>query len=498
VVKRGVGVSSSISKSRFINGLQCEKRLWLEIHEHGLADEIDEGTQAIFDQGRLVGELAQKLYPEGVLICEDHLHIAEAVQSTEKAAKAGAQTLYEAGGVYGRFLCRADILKRVKSEADEWDLIEVKSSTGVKDVYLYDMAIQKYVFEGCGYPIRKSILCMLNKEYVRKGGLEVQKLFTLADVTGAVGRLMKKIPEMAERFEKTADLEKAPEVPIGRRCGDPYECSFRGHCWKDVPEDSVFTMAGRKEFAEDLYQRGIIRLVDIPEWVKLTAKQKKQLEVAKDGRPFWKQTAIQAFLKTLEYPMSFLDFESFMLAIPPYDGTKPYQHIPFQFSLHVVKKEGEKPEHFEFLGDGKGDPRRGFVEALGRQMPDQGSVLAYSPYESRVLKEMGFFLLEYKNKLNGIIKRITDLSVPFRNQDVLVPTFRGSYSLKHVLPALVPDMTYEGMEIGEGGAASLAYVRLMDGGMPKGESEKIRKGLLAYCGQDTLAMVRLLEVLQKV
>lgn len=487
----------NISKSRFIAGLQCEKRLWLEIHERELAGEIDESTQAIFDQGHEVGVLAQGLYPGGVLISEDHLHIAEAIQSTEKAVKEGAQILYEAGGQFGRFLCRPDILTRVKPGAEEWDMIEVKSSTGMKDVFLFDMAIQKHIFEGCGYPIRNAILCHINKEYVRKDGIDIQKLFTLADVTAPVNRLLKKIPELAKRFTDVADLKKTPKVPIGYRCDNPYTCAFKGHCWKDVPEDSVFSMAGRTAFAEELYQKGITRLADIPEGIKLSGRQKKQLEAAKTGKPYWKEAAVRSFLKTLDYPMSFLDFESFMLAIPPYDGTKPYQHIPFQFSLHVVKQEGMKPEHFEFLAGGEADPRRYLVEALERQISHSGSVVVYTGYESRILRELAAFMPGYKYELNEIIKRIRDLSAPFRNQDVLYPAFHGSYSIKNVLPVLVPKMSYDDLEIGEGGAASAAYLKLMDPELPEGEREKIRKDLLVYCGQDTMAMVKLLEVLKK-
>ena len=269
--------SKNISKSRFIAGLQCEKRLWLEINDRNLADEVDEMTQGIFDQGHEVGELAQTLYPGGVLIGEDHLHIPEAVKATEKAVKEGAADIYESTAIHNRYLARTDIFHRVESGTNEWDIIEVKSSTKVKNEYLYDLAIQKYIFEGAGYRIRKTILCHINNQYVRQGPLEAKKLFTFSDETNQVNRLLKNITLLTERFLKVADSSKTPERPIGGHCHSPYGCPFIGHCWKDIPEDSVFTLINGRGLPEKLFQKGIVKIADIPRTVSLSPKQRRQV-----------------------------------------------------------------------------------------------------------------------------------------------------------------------------------------------------------------------------
>lgn len=489
--------SKNISKSKFIAGLQCEKRLWLEIHDRGLADEIDEQTQGIFDQGHEVGELAQTLYPGGVLIGEDHLHIPEAVKATEKAVKEGASDIYEATAIHDRYLARTDILHRVEPGANNWDIIEVKSSTKVKDEYLYDMAIQKYIFEGAGYHIRKTILCHINNQYVRQGKVALNEFFILSDETGQVNSLLKNITQLTERFLKIADSPKTPEIPIGDRCFSPYDCPFIGHCWKDIPKDSVFTLINGRELPEKLYKQGIIKIADIPKTVSLSPKQRRQVEVAQSGKPYWNQAVVTEFLEQLEYPIHFLDFEGYNPAIPPYDGISPFQQTPFQFSVHIQEAPGSKLVHHEFLPTGPGDPRESLVEKLLSFIGPNGSIVVYfATYETGIINNLAELFPKQKKSLNSLIARFRDLIVPFKSKEVLYPGFLGSASLKAVLPILVPEMTYEGMNIGEGGAASMAYVKLIDPEVSNVEKEKIRKDLLAYCGQDTLAMVKLVEVLK--
>ena len=488
----------TLSKSRFIAGLQCEKRLWLEIHDRSLADEVDDMTQGIFDQGHEVGELAQTLYPGGVLIDEDYLHIPDAVKSTEKAVQKGANDLYEATAIHARYMARVDILHRVEPEGNEWDIIEVKSSTKVKNEYLYDLAIQKYIFEGAGYRIRKTFLCHINNQYVRQGQLEARKLFTLSDETDKVNRLAVKINLMTEKFLQVADSPKVPEIAIGERCSNPYECPFIGHCWKDIPKDSVFTLINGRELSDSLYQQGIVKIADIPKTILLSPKQRRQVEVAQTNEPYWGFKGVNMFLKELEYPLHFLDFEGYNPAIPPYDGIRPFQQTPFQFSVHVIEKPGADLIHHEFLPTGAGDPREPLVEKLLNSIGPTGSVVVYyAQYEAGVIRNLAEVFPKHQPALQSLIDRISDLIAPFKSRDILYPGFLGSAGLKNVLPILVPDMTYEGMEIGEGGAASMAYLRLIDPQVPKGEKENIRKDLLAYCGQDTLAMVKLVDVLRE-
>lgn len=490
----------TISKSRFISGLQCEKMLWLDTYHRELAEETDDQTQFIFDQGHVIGELAQTLFPGGALIAEDHLHIAEAVEATRKAAAKGAMVLYEAGAEHDRYRARADILKRVAEGKDEWDMYEVKSGTHEdKEVYLNDLAVQKMIFDGAGYPIRKSFLVTINTDYVRKGPIEIEKLFRITDQTKIINSICKTLPPLMKRMLEVVDSPKEPQIPISKwRCNSPYGCAFMDHCWKNIPDDSVFTLSNdRVRVANALFEQGIVKIADIPDSTKLNPKQRRQVQTARTGEPYIDQQRIRSFLNTLEYPLYYLDFETYNPLIPPYDGLKPFQQIPFQFSLHIQEKADGELKHYEYLADGQEDPRPPFMEALQKYIGIKGSVVVYSAFEQSRLNKLAEWLPKKEAGIRSIIKRIRDLSVPFRNQDVYYPGFLGSYSIKAVLPVLVPDMSYEGLEIGEGGAASLAYVKLTDPKLPKKEREQIRKNLLEYCGQDTLAMVKLVEVLRK-
>ena len=492
--------NKNISKSRFIAGLQCEKRLWLEIHRRELAGETDEQTLFIFDRGHIIGEMVQTLFPEGVLISEDHLHMAQSIEATQRAVQKGESVIFEAGAKFGRFVARADILKRVEDGGEEWDIMEVKSgSDEEKEVYLNDLAIQTLIFEGAGYKIRKACLVTINTDYVRDGPIDVKKLFIITDQTKTVRNIYKNFPAIMEKFLTVVDSEQEPKVAISnQRCYKPYTCSFADYCWKGVPEDSVFTLAyDRKKLAPNLYSKGIVKIADIPEDLPLSIKQIRQIQAAKTGKPYWNLKGVESFLNSLEYPLYFLDFETYCPLIPPYDGIRPYRNIPFQFSMHHLEKPGGELKQFEFLSDGKEDPRPIFMEALLKDIGKNGSIVVYSGYEAQRLNDMAGWFPQYAPAIRAINKRMRDLLVPFRNRDVVYPGFLGSASIKAVLPVLVPGMGYDSLEIGEGGAASLAYEKLLDPKVPKAEKDKIRKDLLVYCGQDTLAMVKLVEVLKE-
>jgi hypothetical protein len=493
--------SKNISKSKFISGIQCEKLLWFQFYRKDLAEEPDEQTQFIFDQGHLIGEMVQSLFQGGVLVEDDHEHIKEAIDTTRRMIDEGDMTLFEAAAEHGRYLARADVIKRVNANTNEWDMFEVKSGThDDKEVYLQDLALQKLIFDGAGYPIRNAHLVVINNQYVRKGELEVDKLFKITDQTKTVVEIAKKYPPLMKRFLDVVDTDKEPMVSISKsRCTSPYECPFMNTCWKDVPEDSVFTLAhDRDQIANKAFAKGILKIGDIPEGTKLNPRQKRQVLAARTGQPFFNPKGIQSFLKALEYPLYFLDFETYNPLIPPYDGLRPYQMIPFQYSLHVLEKPDGELKHFEFLASGQEDPRPLFVESMLENIGTKGSVVVYSAFEQSRIKSLAEWLPKRALALGKLLPRIRDLSVPFRNQDIYYPDFLGSYSIKAVLPVLVPDMSYDDLEIGEGGAAALAYVKLTQSDLPRKEREQIRKALLVYCGQDTLAMVKLVEVLKSV
>jgi hypothetical protein len=484
-----------LSKSRFIIGLQCPKRLWLSVHQHESATPPSAQTQSIFDQGHEVGLLAQQLYPDGVTVVADPLHMEDALKATEKAVEDGASILYEAGAEYQGVWARADIL--AKNPDGSWDMIEVKSSTGVHDEYMGDLALQRFVFEGAGYPIRRTYLCHINNTYVRHGEIEINKLFARSDVTPRVSALLPKIPDLVKGQRGVLALKNEPPRGPGKHCEDPHECDFKDYCWKVLPKGSVFELVAWKGLAERLYGVGIVYIKDIPESTKLTAAQRDQVSVVKSGKPIWKKAEVQRFLKNVKYPVYCLDFEAFMQAVPPFDETKPYGHIPFQFSIHRLDSPGAKPVHIEFLAEGEGDPREKLCEELLAGLGTEGTLFSYSPYETRIMRELGRLFPAREKQLQSAISRVLDLAAPFRGRAVVCAGFGGSYSIKKVLPTLVPSMSYDQLEVGEGMAAVGAFNRIRDPKTTGEEKAAIRKALLVYCGQDTMAMVKLFEVLSK-
>ncbi|MDE2039666.1 MAG: DUF2779 domain-containing protein [Elusimicrobia bacterium] len=490
------GAGLRLSKTQYLGGLQCEKALWLHRHRRDLASQPSPGLDAIFEQGAKVGRLAWRRFAGGTLIEADHLHAQDALAATEAAKRGGASILYEAAVAHDGVLVRPDILMR---SGASWDLVEVKSSTEVKEVYLEDVAIQRYALNGAGFPIRKCFVMHVNNQYVRYGDIDPKEFFTLADLTDAAKALQKDIPARLARMGRILAAPSAPCVGIGAHCKKPYPCPFIDHCWKRIPEYSVFDLTRiRHEKAAILADKGILRVRDVPGDFPLTEAQELQVSVEKSRKPRIDKKALQKFLAEPVHPLYFLDFETIWPAIPPYDGLSPFQQIPFQASVHVQKAKDGPIEHFEYLGDAKSDPRPGLVEFLTSVIASKGNVVAYNAaFEGRCLKAMADAYPRSGAALRSIKARLWDLMIPFRDRLYVHPGFRGRYTIKLVLPAIVPGMTYKGLAIAEGGAASIAYMNLMDGKLPQAEAKATRDALAEYCGQDTLAMVKVLEHLRR-
>lgn len=467
--------------------------MWLYNYRKDLIPDVPPALQLIFDQGHEVGRLAWQRFPGGRCIEEDHRHAPQALKSTHSAAQAGADILYEPAAAFDNVLIRADILLR--QEGGAWDLVEVKSSTEVQDVYLHDVAIQRYVLEGAGFPIRKTFLMHLGNQYVRQGGIDVQKLFALADITEEVSGLLGDVPARVKVLHDVLARPAVPDVEIGHQCHAPYDCEFIHHCWADVPDYSIFDLAGARLVKKTaLWRQGVKTVLDIPEGTPLTKYQSLQVAAARSGRPFVDPGGIAELLKGLSYPLHFLDFETINPAIPPYDGLRPYQQLPFQASIRVRRQNGEPLETLEFLGRGTEDPRPDLIDFLLGAIGPKGSVVAYNAsFEGNCLKELAESASQHAGRLESIRERLWDLAGPFRKGLYVHPGFQGRWSIKAVLPALVPGMSYEGLAIRDGTQAQAVYASLMRGKLSDEEAQKTRRDLKEYCGQDTLAMVELLD-----
>lgn len=496
IAGKGRNGSHSLSKTLFIRGCQCHKSLWLKKYKPEWQDEESTEATARFASGNEVGELARDLFPGGVLIPfeEDgeRVPLEDQLRRTKEAMEGGAKVIYEAAFQHDGIFVKVDLLRK---RAKGWDLHEVKAGTSVKDVYLLDSALQYFVLVGAGVPLGKVYVVHVNTAYVRDGDVDLDSLLTCQNVTNGVKGLQAEVRSATQKMRAALAQKKAPSIDIGPHCFEPYGCDFQGHCWGHIPEDSVFDLRGRGVDQFALYSKGIVRQADIPLDL-LKGKQKQQVKATLRREDHVDRKVIQAFLAQLHYPLYFLDFETFMSAVPPFDGTSPYQQIPFQYSLHHQKRKGGKVHHVEFLAAPGEDPRKALLKSLLAAIPDGACVLAYnSAFEARVLKDLAARYKGHRARVNRIVANMRDLMVPFRTRACYKWEMKGGYSIKNVLPALVPELSYSGLEIANGGAAMEAYHEMCAVKDQPEELAAVRGALLEYCKLDTLAMVRILEKL---
>ena len=473
--------SVMLSKSRYLNGLQCPRLLWIATNEKERIPEPDAATQHIFDQGHLVGELAKSLFPGGLDVPSENFkdNIARTKEFLQQK-----RPLFEAGILSGNIYSRVDVLNPV--DEDEWDIIEVKSATSVKEVNLHDVSFQKLCCEASGLRIRKCFLAFVNNQYVRNGEVDPEELLTLQDISDEVATIGEGTRNRIDDMLEVIGTPMCPEVTIGQHCNKPYGCPLTD-CWEGLPEHNVFTLYRGGKKSDEMYRSGILDIADIPSSYKLNDKQHIQYTCVVSGTPHVDRDAIRQFLAQLKYPLHYLDFETFSTAIPLFDGTRPYQNIPFQFSLHVQETPGGETRHFSFLAEGRRDPRPELLTSLSGLIGNNGSIVAYyKSFEEGVLRSLGDTFPEYDTWTKSIIPRFVDLIVPFRGFQYYHPSQKGSASLKSVLPA-VTGLGYEELAIARGDDASLAFLNITF------EEAKIREELLTYCKMDTEGMVRIVE-----
>jgi hypothetical protein len=487
--------SPFLSKTKYLEGLKCHKLLWYEYNRKEELPEIDAATQFIMDQGRIVGELAHTLFPGGIVLQRDYDPTKQATKSSE-AAKL-RKSLFEAGFVYKQGYALADILNPV--EKDAWDLIEVKSSSSIKDEHYNDVAFQKYVYEGSGLKIRKCYLMYVNNQYVRKGKIEPKKLFATEDVTKQCDELIPEIEEDISDMLEAIRKKAAPHVIVGPHCDKPYPCLLEDICWSFLPaKDDIFCLYSGTKKAYELMERGILRITDIKEDVRLSHRQNIQVISHRSGKPHIDKKAIEEFLKGLKYPLYFLDFETINPAIPAYDNSRPFEAIPFQYSLYIIKDKDAKPERYAYLAPDDKDPRPEILERLKTLLGNSGSIIAYNAiFEKTALRHASESYTEYQDWVASLEERIVDLLVPFRGFSYYHPGQAGSASLKSVLPVMT-ESSYDDMEIADGGMASREYYRVTFGkDVFEKERQRIRAALEKYCDLDTKGMIEILVALKK-
>lgn len=482
---------ATLSKTRFLAGCQCPLRLWYDTHARELATPPDEETRAVFATGREVGELARQRWPGGTAVTAGFRDVRAAIERTRKLmADADVPAIYEAAVAHRNVLTRVDVLVRAPGGA--WDLVEVKSSTRVKEVFELDVGVQYWILRRGGLDVRAAGLLLLDREYVYSGGeLDLEQLFRFEDLTGKCEARLAEIGDQVTEFKSVQARSTPPDIGIGDHCFDPYECPYFAHCSRDVtfpehPIDMLPKLRGARR--DGLLALGIESVEEIPDDYELTGNQARVRECVVTGRP-WVSDGLRNAVESMQWPLYALDFEAAMFAVPRYAGTRPYDAVPFQFSCHRQDGPGAEPSHREFLAVNHDDPREPLARALLEAAGEHGSILVYSGYEGRVIQDLARWLPHLADALHELLPRLVDLLRIVENH-YCHPDFGGSTSIKSVLPVLVPGMSYEGMAIAAGRAAGRAWVRMIESGDML-ERAELKRALRAYCRQDSLAMLEL-------
>ena len=483
-----------LSKSRYMSGHQCHLRLWYDTHKRHLVAPASETLQATFDTGNEVGRLACELYPRGHLVAQGHRSIPQALAETRRLIRSGeAHVLYEPAFRHGGVLVRVDILERL--ETGGWRMVEVKSTTRLKEQHIRDAAVQFWVLQGAGIDVMDAGVLTLNRGYVYDGErLDLEKLFTLHPVYETASEMSDEIGADASEMLAMLATDDAPEIDPGPHCFRPYHCPYYEHCTRDAPNAEYSIAELPRLTAErraELEVAGVSEIRDVPDGFPLNDLQ-TIVRKAVSGRRAIVHGDLAGSLTEIEKPIRYLDFETFQPAVPRFRGTRCYDQIPFMFSVHR-DMEGSEPEHIDYLHGESDDPRPALAERLIDALGDDGSICVYSGFERTVIRTLAADLPQYAEVLNAIAGRLVDLLPVVRN-GYYHPDFRGSFSIKSVLPVITPDLGYDDLEIADGRLASVSYARAL-ASADIGERNRVFDSLRAYCARDTLAMLEMRKAL---
>lgn len=478
-------MTTHLSKSKIMSGLQCEKRLWLEAHRPDLA-QVSADVEHRFGVGNEVNEIAQSLHKGGRLIGFDS-GIKGALAETERLMKESPDApLFEATFSHQDVVVRVDVLAKGKRG---YRLIEVKSGASVHSHYLSDCALQAWVLEGCGVPVERVELAHIDTSFVYAGDKDYRGLLAFEDVTDAIAEMKKEAPQWAKRF-KTVLEQGEPDIATGRHCGTPYDCPFIAHCdAASGAEYPVTCLPRRWPVADELRAEGIDDIRDIPPGRLPNAQQEWVRKVTVAGKPELKPDA-RRVIDACAYPRYYLDFETIQFAVPKWKDTRPYQNLPFQWSFHVEHAPGEVA-HREFLSTTGEAPMRAFIDSLLDALGDRGAIFVYSAFEKTRLNELAASYPDLRDDIRRVVDRLADL-LPVARDNYYHPDMRGSWSLKAVLPTVAAHLDYADLgEVQDGGAAGVAYLEMIDPNTDAARARQLAADLRAYCERDTEALVAL-------
>lgn len=476
-----------MTKRDISNVAQCHKLLWLSRHKQDSAPEFDLATKLRIKNGQRMGEIAKSQF-DGVEADHKGISVEQAAIATQTLIEQGHKTIFEATVIAGDLITRADVIEKSDSG---WIITEIKSGVSPKPAYIEDVAFQWLVFQKAGIPVDKCQVGYVNKAY-RKG--EAEPFIVFEDVTEKARACLDVLDIYASEVRLVADLPEIPEVEINTYCNSPNPCPFHQYCWQDVSdEDLAYLPRVKAEQVASWRKRGIRLISQLPDDEKLIPTQSK-IRKFLIGNTTVDQPKLKECMSQFVFPIVFVDFEVASPSIPVIENTGPYTAIPFQWSGHILTEDGNL-EHKYFLGREFGDPREEFVSTLYDLVQDAGSVVYYSSFEYTIAKKLSSRSYPRIEETTRIFKQRGIDLLKIVQDCVYHKEFRGSYSIKKVLPALVPSLTYDGMLISDGQSAAAIYAEGMLGNLTREESEDYLDALEEYCKLDTLAMVRIYEAL---
>jgi len=482
-------VKYRLSKSKVTEYLQCPKRLYLSIHHPELREESAD-MQARFNVGHQIGDIARQLYPDGIMIGDENNDLRAALEQTKQVLRDNpGKPIFEATFQYGGMLIRADLLI---PDGANYRMVEVKSSTSVKDYYLPDCAMQSWVSENAGTQLSSVTLMNVDSSFVYKHVGDYKGLLKETDITESIQPFKQNVPMWIEDCQQLLS-GSLPEIEIGPQCSSPFECPFYGHCSAGQPEYPVTLLPGnmgKRGTSDMLRAMGYHDLKLVPEGVIESPPLEQIRRVTASGIAELDES-VQEVMASLPYPRYYLDFETIQFTAPIWLETRPFQQLPFQWSCHIESSDGSL-DHVEFLDLSGDQPMYRFSESLIKAMGGDGPILVYNQsFEKSRIREMAEMFPEFANSLIALNDRIVDL-LPIAKQYYYHPAMKGSWSIKAVLPTIAPELDYADLEdVQDGGMAQAAYLEAIAPTTSPERKEVLRKALLKYCERDTFAMVML-------
>ncbi|UTW61361.1 DUF2779 domain-containing protein [bacterium SCSIO 12741] len=484
-----------ISKTSFARGWQCEKFLWLHKYQSELKEERDSPEGKILKElGNPVFEWFKKRYPEGKSCGkfgerDEEKDWLGSIELTRQLLDQGEKALFYPSFLVDDLMCDVHCLVK---EKEGWVIYLVKIASRLSDRSVRNAAFQYYVLQK-EIPIVDVRFALIDRHYERQGAIDPQKLFKIRSVSHRIEKLIPEIDKKVALFRKVLKQEKVPRRKIGNQCTEPLPCDFKSVCWKDVPENSIFELVGLpKDRMFEYWKDGVKKIADIPRDEEISFSQKIQM----DGHRRVEKKGVQHFIDSVQYPALFIDFEGYLPSLPPFDGLRPFDLIPFLFAGYLMESPKGKAKLVEFLCTPGQDPRREFCEAFLNAARSAKTLLVYDPLtEQNVLKKLAQTFPEHADEINDIRSRIVDLSLPIRRKDFYLPEMKGYHSMKQVLPAIKPHKHYQDLEIMTGRAAAYMF-QVIQENLNHPENENRMNDLKAYCRRDAEGLVHIFRAFE--